>query len=96
MKKKGKEEKLSVKCLDYVEIDVDTIMVTVLEKRTVPGFFSDNITEVRNIYIGLVRERAWVDGCGGWVPFGSELSVALWGIAVNKIAQKKLDRYCGI
>ena len=87
---------LKVAPLDYVEIDVNTIMVTVLETRTVPGFFSDKTTEVRNIYIGLVRDRVWVDGCGGWVPLGSELSVALWGIAVNKIAQKKLDKYCGI
>lgn len=90
-----KKEFFTVTLLDYVEIDVDTVMATVLETRTVTGFFRDKTTEKRNTYIGLIKDRVWVDGCGGVVRLGSELSVSLWGLAVNKIAQKKLDKYCG-
>lgn len=85
--------KLEVNCIDYIEIDVDTAMVTVLERRSTPGIFTDSVKESRAIYVGILSGKVWLDGRGHIVDHGSELDVALWGIAVNHLAEKILDRF---
>jgi hypothetical protein len=86
--------KLSVRCLDYVRIDQDTAMVTVLETWLEPVFvWWFQKVHAERTYTGLIRDRIWVDPEGRILPGGSFMAVELWSIAVQKEMERRIDKY---
>lgn len=83
--------KLEVSCVSYTDIDADTIMVKVLEKRTYPGIFRDTVTEKTETYTGLVRDHLWLDGRGKLADLAMRFE--LYQIALAQLAEQRLDRF---
>lgn len=82
-----------ITCTDYVEIDIDTAMVTVLSQTTIRGIFADKHSESSETYVLMIKDRVAIDS-KGHAPAISELNYRIWEFAVSKLAEKRLDRFC--